>query len=172
MSDQSNAGGYTPMPSAAAPGPAVRGPAPGSVVTAVRLMYAGAALGIVSIIVLLATKATLKQQIADNSPKLTAKEVDTALAIGVAFTVVVSLIVTVLYILLALQVGKGKGWARIVTLVLSGLGVLFGLAGFAQPAPAASRIVGIVGLLVDIAILVFLLRPDSNAYFRGGAPAA
>jgi hypothetical protein len=72
----------------------------------------------------------------------------------------------VLYILLALQVGKGKNWARIVTWVLASLGVLSGLAALAQPEPALSRILSIIGLLVDIAIIVLLAQRPSNEYFR------
>ena len=46
------------------------------------------------------------------------------------------------------------------------VGRLSGLAGFARPEPTASRILGIVGVLIDIAVIVLLARPESNAYFR------
>jgi hypothetical protein len=167
MTEQSSAGGYDPMPAAGPVGPAVRGPAPSSVLTTVRLMYAGAALGLLGVLSALLTKSTLKQQIADNNTKLTPDQVNTALNAAIAVTIVIGVIVVVLYILLAMQVGKGKNWARIVTLVLTGLGVLFGLLGFLQPAPALSRIVSVIGLLLDIAIIWFLTRSESSAYFRG-----
>lgn len=168
MTDQSS-GAYEPMPAAASEGPVSRGPAPAPVVTAARLMYASAALGILAIIVTLATKATLKKQILDRSPKLSGSQVDTALNVAIAFSIIIGLVVAVLYVVLAMQMVKGKSWARIVTLVLAGLGVLFGLLSLVQPAPVASRILSVIGLLLDIAIIVFLTRPASSAYFRGQA---
>ena len=59
---------YQPMPSAPPPGPPpARGPAPSSVTMAVRLMLLNAAIGIISVIVLFATKDTLRDEIRDNN---------------------------------------------------------------------------------------------------------
>ena len=75
----------------------------------------------------------------------------------------------VLYVLLAMQVAKGKNWARIVTLVLAGLGVLSLISSFVATAPALSHVVSIVSGLIDLGIFVLLLTGGSGAYFRKAA---
>ena len=72
----------------------------------------------------------------------------------------------VLYALLTVQVSKGRNWARIVTWVVAGLGILGGLISFAQPEPGLSRVLGIIGLLLDIGIVVLLALAPSNQYFK------
>lgn len=167
MSDQYGAGpGYTPMPGEPPRGPAVRGTAPPSVITAVRLMLTGAALSVLGIIVLVATKDTLKKEIAKRNTGYSPQKLDDALNAFIVLTVVIAIIIVVLYVLLAFQVRKGKNWARIVTWVLAGLGVLAGLASFAQPEPALSRVLTIVGALIDVGIIVLLAGKPANEYFR------
>jgi hypothetical protein len=79
---------------------------------------------------------------------------------------VIGIVFIVLYVLLALQVRKGRNWARIVTWVLAALGVLNALGSLAQPQPGFSRVVGLIAGLIDVAIIVFLLQRPSNEYFR------
>jgi len=147
-------------------GPVTRGPAPASVLNAVRLMFIRAALGVVGLIVLLATKDTLKKAILKKNPTADASRLDSLLNSAIAVGIVVGIIFIVLYVLLALQVRKGKNWARIVTWVLAGLGILGALASLAQPEPALSRLVTFVGAVLDIAIIVFLAQRPSNDFFR------
>ena len=82
-------------------------------------------------IIQLADADGFQDSIREASPNLTPDEVDAAYALGVVFTVLIGLIFAALYLLLAIQVRKGKNWARIVTWVLAGLGVLGGLLGLA-----------------------------------------
>jgi nitrate reductase gamma subunit len=174
MSDPVDPGGYAPMTPEpfGGPDPVAPGPAPASVENAVRAMFARAALGIVGLIVLLATKSTLKERILEKNPSADAARVDTLLNSAVAIGTVVGLVFIVLYVLLALQVRKGKSWARIVTWVLAGLGVLGALASLVQPQPALSRVVSILAGLLDIAIIVLLAqRPSSEFFRRNGVPA-
>lgn len=166
MSDQFNTGGYAPMPSEPG-GPATpAGPPPPTVQNAVRLMFLRAALGVISLIVLFATKNSLKDAIRKANPGYDTSKLDTAVNAGIVVAVVIGIIFIVLYVLLALQVRKGKNWARIVTWVLAGLGVLSGLSSLAQTGTGLNKILGIIGLLIDIAIIVFLALGPSNPYFR------
>ncbi len=169
MSDQFGAeGGYTPMPGEPARSPAVRGPAPAPVLNAVRLMLARAALGVVSVLVVLATKDTLRAEILKRNrtadPARLDTLVNTALVVGIVFAIIFIL----LYVLLALQVGKGKNWARVVTWVLAGIGVLSALASLAQAAPVASRLLSLLSGALDVAVIVFLAQRDSSRYFSAG----
>jgi hypothetical protein len=172
MSDQSGSpSGYTPMPGEPVRGPVERGPAPSSVVNAVRLMFVNVAIGLLGLIVLVATKDTLKKEILKHHRSYSASKLDDAVNTAVTVGIVIALIITVLYVLLALQVRKGKNWARIVTWILAGLGVLSALTSFAQPEPAASRVVNLVGGLIDLAVIILLAQRPSNEYFRKLRPA-
>ncbi|MFN2519076.1 MAG: hypothetical protein ABR604_08560 [Jatrophihabitantaceae bacterium] len=171
MSDQHGTGsGYAPMPGEPVGGPASRGAAPPSVINAVRLMFVRAALGVLSLIVLLATKNTLKKEIFKKNTSYDTSKLDDALNAAITIGVVIGLIFILLYVLLALQVRKGKNWARIVTWILAALGVLSALAGLAQPQPAFSRIVGLITAVIDLAIIVFLAQRASGEYFKGRRP--
>ena len=172
MSDQSNpgaGGSYAPMPSEPGRAPATAGAAPSSVRNAVTLMYVRAALGVVGIVILLATKDTLKKDLLKKNPTADAAKLDSLFNTAIAAGIVGAVVFLVLYVLLAMQVAKGKQWARIVTLVLAALGVLSMLVSFASTMPALSHVISVVSGLLDLAILVLLLTGGSGAYFRRAA---
>ena len=154
----------SPMPVVPAP-PQTRVVAPSAVVTATRLMFARAGLGVLSLVLVLATKDSLTQQVKDRTPSLTSSQVDTAVGVAVVAGVVFGLVYAVLYTLLAVQVGKGKRWAQIVTIVLSALGILSVLGTFVQPASALATALNVVILLLSVAILTFVLRPQAREFF-------
>jgi len=166
MSSQYGAGPYNPMPGEPPQGPVVRGLAPAQVLNAVRLMFVSAALGLLGLIVVLATKDSLRKEILKKNRDYSASKLDDVVNAAVTIGIVIGLVFIILYVLLALQVGKGKNWARIVTWVLAGLGAVAGLAGLAQPSPAASKILSVIGAVIDIAIIVLLAQRPANEYFR------
>ena len=57
----------------------------------------------------------------------------------------------------------GRGWARILAIILSGLGVVGSLA--------LISVSGVVGLVIDGVILWYMFRPNVRAFFGGGAKA-
>jgi hypothetical protein len=138
------------------------GERPPPVTNAVRLMFLRVGIGLISIIVLFATKNDLKKQLLKNNVNATDSTVNAAIAVGA----VIGIVFLVLYALLAVKVSKGRNWARIVTWVLAGLGILFGLIGLGSPAPGLSRILSILDLLIDVAIVVLLAQPVSSRYFK------
>ena len=148
------------------PGP-VDVPQPPSIVTAVRLMWVGAALTIVGLLVGFLTVDTVREQIEDDNPSFTADEVDTAVAAGLGFSVVIGLVAVGLWLWMAWANGKGKSWARIVASVLGGLNIAFSLLGLAiNPATPASVVLTLVGLVLAAVILVLLYRPDSSRFYE------
>jgi hypothetical protein len=152
-----------PPPPAERPGSAPqRGERPDTVNLAVVLLYVNVALGAIGLIVLFADKAGFKKKILESAPATSESTLDSA----VTLAVVIGIVFLVLFALLAWQVGRGKNWARITTWVFAGLGVVSGLFGLAQPALLASRLLGILGLLIDVAVIVLLARPASSEYFR------
>ncbi len=163
MSEQFN-NPHPPMPGQPHSGPATAGPAPAPVETAFKLMLARAALSLLSLLALFATKDALREQIEKSNTGTT--DIDTVVNAALTIGVVFGLLFTVLYVALAFQVRKGKSWARIVTFVLAGLSILSGLASLAQPVPAISRILGLLVLIVDIAIVVMLVNKKSGEFFH------
>ena len=167
MTDQTSAyGDHAPMPGEPSRDPAPMGPPPPPVQNAVMVMFAQAGLGVLGLIALFLTKDSLQDQIRRNDATVSAEMVDTAMTVSLIFGSVVEIVFIGLYLLLALQVRKGKNWARIVTLVLAGLGVVLGLAFLLGTAPALSRGLALVALALDIAIIVLLAQRRSNEYFR------
>ena len=120
------------------PPPTARDPrnAPPTVRNAVRLMFVLAALGVIGLIIVFADKDALRTAVAKANPSDDTTQIDNAVNTAVTVGAVIGIVLIVLYVLLALQVRKGKNWARIVTWVLAGLGVL---GGRHQPGAAAGR---------------------------------
>lgn len=140
--------------------------APSTVQNAVRLMFALVALSVISLIVVFADKNSLRNAIEDHNPSFDSSKVDSAVNTAVAVGAVIGIILIVLYVLLALQVRKGKNWARIVTWVLSGLGALGSVSNLAQPEATLTKIVAVIELVIDIVLIVLLALRPSNDYFR------
>ena len=166
---------YPPLPSAPSYGsmppaeysPSVpAGPAPSSVLNAVRLMFVGAAIAVVAVIVAISTKSTIKSKIAAKNPDFDSQKLNTAVNVTIGSLVVFGIIVVVLFVWLALKVRKGRNWARIVTWVLSGIGILGALGSLGQNVSGASRAVSLVGGVLDVAVVVLLMQKTSNAYFK------
>jgi hypothetical protein len=148
-----------------AAGPPLTGP-PAEVVGAVRLMFARVGIGVVSAGITLASGTATREAIRARDPALAPAEVDEKYVQGAAVAVCLAAVVAVLYVLLALRVLHGRSWARIVTWVVAGLGVLGGLLGMFANGTGPERGVVLAGLLVDTAIVGLLARPRANAYFR------
>lgn len=135
--------------------------APPPVALAARLMLLRSAVSIVSVIVQVVTWDDLKRRYLDKHPDVRPGTVDATLTFAVVFSVVL----LVFYAFLAFQVRRGTNWARIVTWVIAGLGIVGALISFGQPDSALSRGLGIVIGLIDVAVVVLLLQRDSNRYF-------
>jgi hypothetical protein len=123
-------------------------------------------IGIIAILITFARLNTIVDNFLADHP--TADRDSTRAA--VVFTSVIGLIISVLLLGLALKIRGGRNWARIVAIVLAVLGILGGLAQFAQPYGGALAALDVVRLLLSAAILVLLLMPASNAYFKAPRP--
>lgn len=145
----------TPMPQG-------KGPAPESVRTAVKLIWASIALSIVSTIVTFA----LLDDVIDSALEGTSGLDRDAARTGAVVGAVVGLIISVaLAALFAYFISKGANWARIVYTVLVGLGILLGMLGLLAAQPAILLLLTVASLVLSVAIVFFLYRPDSNTYF-------
>jgi hypothetical protein len=164
---------YQPYPSAGqAPEPARPEPPP-SVVMAVRLMYAGAVVSAVSLVVGLATVGSLRNALHKSQPSLTPTQLHDLQTVVVVGSVAIGLISIGLWVWMALVNKAGKSWARIVATVLFGLDTLFLLLGLARAGAAASSLVSILTWLIGLGAVILLWRKDSSEYITAqSAPRA
>ena len=166
---------YQPYPSSGQPAEPLRPCAPAPVLTAVKLMYAGAAVSTVNLIIGLvfiigdnsAGRATV------NGHILTAAQVSHWLPVLITVAIVSGLVVIALWLWMARANGQGRNWARIVSTVLFGLATLQLIAGLRQPASHAGFAVMVFGVIVPVLALVvglaavwLLWRPASTAFFK------
>jgi hypothetical protein len=139
--------------------------APPEVNRVVQLMFLRVALGVLNTLLAFLSADSIKDSIRNNDPSLTQNQIDSAFAVAIGVTIFFGLIFAALYVLLAIQVRKGKNWARIVTWVLAGLGVIGGLFGLLGDGTGLEKGLGVIILLVDAAIIVLLAMKPANEYF-------
>ncbi len=145
--------------------PEGKGPRPASVATAVKLIWANVALSVVTAVLSFAFLDDIIDQVVASAPAGSTIDRDTARVsaiAAVAFSVVLGVAFAALF---AYFIGKGANWARIVYTVLIVIGVLASLTRLGDQ-PAVLLVLSLVSLAIGIAIVVFLYRPDSNAYFK------
>src|SRR5437868_2317902 len=116
--------GDSPGPPYNMPPPPQRPSAPSSVLTAVKLIYAGAALSLISLIIGLTQKDAFRKMIATRNPNLTQSQLDVSVNIGLAFGALVALLGVGLWLWMASANKKGYNWARVVSSVLFGINTL------------------------------------------------
>src|SRR5215467_286648 len=103
---------HQPYPSSGqAPAPQ-RPPMPNSVLTAVRLMYAGAALSVIELIVGLATIGSVKTAIHNAYPRYTPSQVHSLEVASIVIGVLVGLVSIGLWLWMARASAAGHNYAR------------------------------------------------------------
>ncbi len=155
----------TPSP----PPGSANGTAPASVQTAKLLAYVLVAIQAIRTLITIIANDTLVDAYLEDQGVDPGGAGDFARDGAPAYTgiAIISLVLFGLLIAaLANQFGQGKSWARIVTVIFTGLGGLVGLITLVQPAPAWFVILGLITAAVSFALIVFLFRPDANGYFK------
>jgi UDP-N-acetylmuramyl pentapeptide phosphotransferase/UDP-N-acetylglucosamine-1-phosphate transferase len=150
--------------------PPPRPEAPSSVLNAVKLMYAGAAVATVYAIVSVVTIGAIKTALHKTDTKLTPKQLDNAATVLVAGTIIFSVIVIALWLWMAWASKEGKGWARPVATVLFGLNTLY-MLGFVIQTRSIAVIFPAIDWLIGAVAAYLLWRPDSRAFFNGRGSA-
>jgi hypothetical protein len=139
---------------------------PPSIRTAVRLMYVGAALSLLGVVLTLVQIDTIRDTIEDDNPSFSASEVDTAVNVTVGATVIAGLVGIGLWVWMAVKNGQGRSWARVVATVLGVVNILFNLFGLAGGGATAASLVFSLVLLALAAVILFLLfRPESTRFY-------
>jgi hypothetical protein len=163
--------GKAPAPAAARPAQAAARPVeqpPFSVRTAVKLMYAGAVLSLIDLIVTLATAGQLRHLIHVAKPGLSAAKLDGAVHAQIASSIAIWLITIGFWVVMARTNQAGRGWARTVATVLCALSTFSFVEALLQPASLLSKLFFAPLWLVGVAATVLLWRPDTSDYIRAG----
>jgi hypothetical protein len=157
---------YQPYPSPGQTPEPARPPAPAPVVMAVRLMYAGAAVSALSLIVSLATIGSIDAVIRRAYPSYTASQIHAVKVSTIGAAVFLGLISIGLWVWMGLANRAGKMWARTLATVFFALDTVFLLLGFARPQTWSARGVALIIWLIGLGAIVLLYRPDSTAFFN------
>jgi hypothetical protein len=155
-----------------------RPPQPPALRNAVRLMWLGAALALISVIVTLAFSSKIKSSVSkaaikanttrrsDGKAVLTASQIHTLASVTVIGVAVVGIIAVLLWAWMAWANNKGRNWARVVATVLFGLNTI---SLVIEAGRASIAIIFVVlGWLVGLAAVVLLWRKATTAYVRPG----
>lgn len=146
---------------------------PASVLTAVKLMYAGAVLSAIGVVVqfigIPSERAHLRHQ---HNPKLSSDQIHSIVIGSVVLIAVIGIVSIGLWIWMARSNGAGKPWARIVSSVLFVLSTLDLLTSLRELGFQIGLILGLLIWLVGLAAIIMLWRQESTAYFKGTATPA
>jgi hypothetical protein len=143
---------------------------PSTIRTAVRLMWAGAALSLLSLVVSLVAldsmESRVRSRLTASDTRLTPAEVDGLLGVIVAIAVITSLIAILLWLWMAWKNGQGRSWARIVATVLGGLNLVSSLAGVSSgQSGGLGLLLTFVNLALAVVILALLWSKPSSAFY-------
>lgn len=162
------AGGSNQMPVADRP------PQPPSLRNAVRLMWAGAALALLSVIISVAFSSKIKTAVtnaalkanatnrADNKTVLTASQIHTLANVTVVVLVIAGLIGVLLWVWMAWANNRGSGWARIIASVLFALITVEVV--LARSRSSVSFLFILLEWVIGLVAIVLLWQRDTTAY--------
>src|SRR6516165_9255920 len=157
---------YQPYPSTDQPVDPDKPSAPQSVLNAVKLMYAGAAVSAVSLIISLVSIGGTKDAIRKARPSLTAAQVNQLNTFIIALAVVSGVVGGALWLWMARKNGQGKNWARILSTVLFGLATLDLFGVLSQPKTLLGLVFPVLIWLVGLGAVVLLWRGESTEFFK------
>ena len=139
---------------------------------AVRLMYAGAAVSTVNLIILLAVIGDINAYHAVLGHRLTAAQVS-HLDSGITLVIATGLVPIAVWLWMARENGQGRNWARSLSTVLFGVATLDLTGAFKTPVIQVEFVPMVFGpiipaltWLVGLAAVWLLWRPASSAFFR------
>jgi hypothetical protein len=155
-----------PYPSSGKPVEADRPPAPQSVLNAVKLMYVGAAVSTVSLVISLADIGGTKAAIKKARPSLTAAQINQLNTFIITLAIVSGVIGVALWLWMARANSQGRNWARIMSTVLFGLATLDLFGVLSQPKTLLGLVFPVLTWLVGLGAIILLWRGESSEFFK------
>ena len=157
---------YKPYPSGGNTVEPDRRAAPTTVVNAVKLMYAGAAVSTISLIVSLVNIGGTKTEIRKARPNLTVAQVNQLNTFIIALALLSGIVGIALWLWMARANSQGKNWARIVSTVLFCLATLDLVGVIGEPKTVLGLIFPVLTWLIGVATVFLLWRAPSSAFFK------
>jgi magnesium-transporting ATPase (P-type) len=146
------------------------GPAPQSVLNAVKFMYAGAVLAVIGLIATIVSAPGARARIEKDHIKIhgkpaTPEQITSLTHASIALGIAVSIIGVGLWLWMARKNGQGRSWARIVSTLLFVFSTLSLFILRSGGESAFSIVSGLLSWLVGLGAVVFLWLPASSAFF-------
>jgi hypothetical protein len=148
--------------------PEVRRPSvPPSVANAVKIMYAGAVISILGIVIDILTVNATKSAIEKKSPHLSASQLTSTQHALVAGFIVSGVIAAALWIFIALKCRAGRNWARLTGTVLFAIATIDMLGAAIAPEAGLVKIWSVLTWLAGLGAVILLWRRSSTEFFQG-----
>jgi hypothetical protein len=144
----------------------VRPAAPVSVLNAAKLMYAGAAVSLVSLVISLTDISGTKAAIKKARPDLTATQISQLNGFIIGLAIVSGLVGIGLWLWMSQASKAGKNWARMLSSVLFALATLDLFGVFSQPKTFLGLIFPVLTWVIGLGAIVLLWRPESSQFFK------
>ena len=157
---------YQPYPSSGQPVEPERPPEPPSVLNAVKLMYVGAAISTVSLVISLVDIGGTKDAIRKARPSLSAAQVNQLNTFIITLAIISGVLGIALWLWMARANSRGRNWARILSTVLFGLATLDLFGVLSQPKTLIGLVFPVLTWLVGAGAVFFLWRKESSEYFK------
>ena len=141
---------------------------PVSLTIAVVLQWISAVAGIIAGIGLLLTSLAMLSSDARSAVEEALKEAGIAdvsrstVGAGLLVVAVVLLILSAVRVIVAVSLGRGRNWARILITVIAALDILVSLGQLI----GGEIISGLIGLAIEVVILWLIWNSASSAYIR------
>jgi hypothetical protein len=169
---------HQPYPQAGGtPEPGVPAPArPRSVQRAVLLMYAGAALEAVGLIVTLFSFHIIENGLRNGALRaahpLTAHQIHQVAVFFFGISVVANAVALGLWLLMAWANGNGRSWGRITATVLFALNTIFLVISFTRPSSGLGVAVMLLVWLIGLGAIILLWRKETTDYIAAQSARA
>lgn len=142
-------------------------------VWAVNLMYAGAALTVVALVLDLVTagsqRGIIRQEYRAGNPgrQLVGSDLDLAVKVAVVALVVGGTVRLLLWLWMGWKNGQGRAWARIVGTVFGVINLLS--VTYLGRETVGPQIITVIDSVVGAAVTVLLWLPSSSRYYRASS---
>lgn len=134
--------------------------------TAVRLMYAGAAVSLVNTVVSLAVINQIKTAVEAQHP-LAQSAAQGVAALAAAVVIISGAVGIGLWLKLASATRRGRSWARTAGTVLFGLDTIWLLGTLGRIGIPVVKTFGVLVWLIGLIAVISLWRRQSSGYFDG-----
>ncbi|MGW5647277.1 hypothetical protein ACWEV3_09410 [Saccharopolyspora sp. NPDC003752] len=154
--------------------------APQALQTAKWLWIGSVLLGVVQVFVQGLDRPKLIAELRHLQPTMTTQDLEAAATSGIMFTFLLKALILLVYLMLSRRMLEGRNWARVVLTVFGGFGIFNALITVLVVSLVDGALireltgVGITGadvvfslvvMVVQIAAIVFMYRPEVNRFF-------